>query len=122
MVEIITTVVTVLTIAPIVLGFLLGLLRGRNRSILRFVLVIGCAVAAFFVKDALVPVVLKLNINGETVEQMVMGIINESGQIPAALNALVLGVVKVIIGLVVFLVLFIVLRPFLRISLRLGIR
>ena len=128
MVEIITTVVTVLTIAPIVLGFLLGLLRGRNRSILRFVLVIGCAVAAFFVKDAIVPIVLKLNINGETVEQMVMGIINESGQIPAALNALVLGVVKVIIGLVVFLVLFIVLQlltwlivfPILKIFVRKG--
>lgn len=128
MVEIITTVVTVLTIAPIVLGFLLGLLRGRNRSILRFILVIGCAVAAFFIKDALVPVVLKININGETVEQMVIGIVNESGQIPAALNTLVLGVVKVIIGLVVFLVLFIVLQlltwlivfPILKIFVRKG--
>ena len=56
------------TIACVVLGFLLGMLRGRNRSILRFVIVLGCAVGAFFLKDVLIETAMSLEIEGQTLK------------------------------------------------------
>ena len=66
--DIFTTIIMGFTIFCIVWGFLLGLIRGGNRSILRFIMILGCAVGAFFLKDLLIDVAMTLEIEGQNVE------------------------------------------------------
>lgn len=126
--KIISTAVLGLTIACIVIGFLLGLLRGRNRSILRFLLVAGCAVGSFFLKDVIIDTIMGVKIEGQSLEELFIGMLGE--EIPEFALVLVTSLIKVILGLVVFLVLFIGLQfvswaivfPILKIFVRKGLK
>ena len=100
------------TIACVVLGFLLGMLRGRNRSILRFVIVLGCAVGAFFLKDVLIETAMSLEIEGQTLKDTLVATMSETAELPEYLSQLIVSLVEVIVGLVCFLVLFFALQFF----------
>ena len=128
--DIFTTIIMGFTIFCIVWGFLLGLIRGGNRSILRFIMILGCAVGAFFLKDLLIDVAMTLEIEGQTVEDMLVGALMESSELPEYLSQLIISLVEVVIGLVCFLVIFfalqfiswLILFPILKIFVRKGIK
>ncbi len=126
--DILSTIILGITLGCIVIGFLLGLLRGRNRAILRFFLVAGCAVGAFFLKDVIINTVMGVKIEGQTLEQMFIGMLGE--QIPEFAMVLITSLIKVILGLVVFLVLFLAMQfitwvpifPILKIFVKKGLK
>lgn len=126
--DILSTIILGITLGCIVIGFLLGLLRGRNRAILRFFLVAGCAVGAFFLKDVIISTIMGVKIEGQTLEQMFIGMLGE--QIPEFAMVLITSLIKVILGLVVFLVLFLVMQfitwvpifPILKIFVKKGLK
>lgn len=128
--DIFTTIIMGFTIFCIVWGFLLGLIRGGNRSILRFIMILGCAVGAFFLKDLLIDAAMTLEIEGQTVEDMIVGALMESSELPEYLSQLIISLVEVVIGLVCFLVIFfalqfiswLILFPILKIFVRKGIK
>ncbi len=126
----ISTIIMGFTIFCIVWGFLLGLIRGSNRSILRCIIIVGCAVGAFFLKDVLIESAMSLEIEGETLEDMLVGSMMEANELPEYLSQLIISLIEVIVGLVCFLVLFFVLQfvswitifPILKIFVRKGIK
>ena len=105
-----STIIMGFTIFCVVLGFLLGLLRGRNRSILRMIIVLGCAVGAFFLKDVLIKAIMSFEIEGQTIKDALVGAMLEGGELPEYLTQLNVSLVEVIVGLVCFLVIFFVLQ------------
>ena len=101
-----SSIIMSFTIFCIVWGFLLGLIRGRNRSILRCIIIVGCAIAAFFLKDALIEGAMSMEIEGETLEDALIGSMMESGNLPEYLSNMIISLIEVIVGLVCFLVMF----------------
>ena len=60
-----TLVMIVLTAIAVVFGTLSGIKRGLNHSILRFILIIGCAVGAIYLHQPLTDIIMEFKI-GET--------------------------------------------------------
>ncbi len=126
--KLISTIVLAITLGCIVIGFLLGLLRGRNRSILRFLIVIGCAVAAYFLEGFIIKAMMAVQIDGQTLEQMVIEMMGS--ELPEFAAQLTVSIVEAVLGLVLFLILFIILQlvtwailfPILKIFVRKGIK
>ena len=98
-----------ITIVVLVFGFLLGLMRGLNRSLLRFGLVIVSAVIAFLARDFMVGTVMGTETGEGTVEQMIIFSLQEAGM-PESIMSLVLVLCEIMIGLLGFYLLFIVLQ------------
>ena len=63
--NILVLAILLFTAACLLFGALFGMIRGRNRSILRLVLVIGCGVAALLLKDMLVGIIMDTDIGKE---------------------------------------------------------
>ena len=104
----------VLTIAPIVLSMLLGLLRGSRRAFLRLILVLLCAVGAFLLCGLLVNVVLEIDISAivkqdeaVTVQQYLQQLFGEKLE---SLVDYTLPLVQCLVKVVLFWVLFLLLR------------
>ena len=106
---IITSVVLGLTLVGMFFGALFGLIRGRERALLRLVLVILSAVLAICCRGAIVDTVLNLQIEGSTVSDMIMGIFQE-GNIPQGIQNLIISLVEILIGIVAYLILLLVFR------------
>ena len=66
----ITISVLIFTVTCLCFGAFLGLIRGRNRSVLRFMLVLASAFVAFFSKDALVNTIMNFKVQGQTIKDM----------------------------------------------------
>lgn len=107
----ISTVVLGLTIGCILFGFLLGLMRGFNRSILRLILVAACFAAAWFLKDVFVDLLLKVEVGGQTIEQLLTSsLLGEGSGVPQKLLDLVLVLMEILVSVVLFLLSFIVFK------------
>lgn len=109
-----TLAVLGITAVALLFGTLWGLWRGRNRAILRLVLVVICAVAAFVLKDTVSGILMGVNMGSEgSLQDMLMGAFaSGDAQLPESMVNLVFTLVQIMIGLVLFIVLFIVLRIF----------
>ncbi len=95
----------------VVFSTLLGLIRGRNRSILRLFLIIGSAVGAYFLIGALVPVIMNINV-GEagTMKEMLSEAFTGEVAIPEKLQAIIFTLVEVVLGIAVYILVFFVLK------------
>lgn len=115
----------VLTVVFILSGFLCGLIRGRNRSILRVCLVVVCAVAAFFLRTVVADAIMGIETNGETLLEMLQNSFTSS-EMSAEMTDIICAVVEGLIGAVCFIILFVALRfvtwaliyPFLKLAVK----
>ena len=102
---IITICLTVLIIAG---SILFGLLRGRNRSLLRLGLVIISAVVAFLLRNVVAGWIGKINVQGQTVQEMLNSAINTSEMSPEVAEV-ALALINSAFGVVCFIITFVVL-------------
>lgn len=112
-------------------GLLLGLMRGRNRSILRLILVVLSAVVSVKYKDKVVDAVMNYEYKGRTVKTALSEMLS-SGEvaIPESIQNILFILVEIIVSIAVFFVLFLILKfitwlilfPILKIVVRRGKR
>lgn len=88
--------VLVFTALPIIVGALLGLKRGLNRSLLRLIIVGASILAAWLLRDTLTDQIMNLQLGGQSVKQSFEAQFAEN---PEMLK-LVLPIVEIIIGVI----------------------
>ena len=117
-------------------GMLVGCLRGRNRALLRFLLLVLTVVLAFALRPTVTDAVLALELPTENSTQTVSAIIENAlseafkGETPEAVEELCFALAEIAVGLVAFFLLFAVIRlvswlilfPILKIFVRRGPR
>ena len=107
----ITLVMLGLTAVGLGFGALFGLMRGRNRAILRLIMVAVCVVVAIVLRGPLTKVVMGININGQTLEQTLLSLFNQGEMtFPESVQTLVLSLVEIIVGLLAYFIAFFALR------------
>ena len=109
---IITIFVLAFTALSLGFGALYGCGRGRNRALLRLIIILACVAAAIIGRGFVVEKLMSIEISGG---QSVQGMLEEaftSGDmnLPAQLQDLIFTLIEIIGGLIVFYVLFFVLR------------
>ena len=93
------------TVACLLFGALFGMMRGRNRSILRLIIVLICGVAAVFLKDVVVGILMDLDFVKELMAEMA----TEFSEMEALTNV-IMAFIRILFGLIVYLLLFFVLQ------------
>jgi len=110
-------------------GFLFGLIRGFNRSLLRLILVAVSIALAWFLRGVIVSLILNINVKGKTIEQLLTDmLVNAGASIPDSVTNLVFVLVQIIASVICFIILFFLLRfitwalvyPFLKLIVRKG--
>ena len=105
----INIIVLAITAACVLFGFILGVIRGFSRSLLRFLLIVACAAGAWFLRGLLTDVVMGININGQTLGDMIAEGL-ASADLPSSVTALVDTLARIIVGVALFLVSFLLLQ------------
>lgn len=107
-------VMVALTALPIIVGGLMGLKRGLNRSVLRLVIVVASLVAAWLLREKLIAAIMDADISalvpdagGQTIRAIIES--SFSGD-QAKLAELVIPIVEILVGIIAFLLSFIVLK------------
>ena len=125
----ISSVMTILTVVALVGGALFGLMRGRNRSILRLALIIVCIIAAVLMRGTLVDLLMGIETENGTLKETLVAAFNQEGaSIPVSLQNLICALIEMIVGLIGYFILFFTLRfitgvilfPILKIFVRKG--
>ena len=99
--SILTLIMIVLMAIAVVFGTLWGLKRGLKHSILRLILIIGCAVGAILLHQALADAIMEFKIGEETLAQMFIGEVASEEEL--TMNVLFVGfMVKIISYLIIF--------------------
>ncbi len=92
----------------VVWGLIMGLVRGFNRSFLRLLLVVAALLAAWFLRHVFVDLLLKIKIQGQTIEEFLSGLLSGgAANVPESLSDLIFVIVRIFINVVCFMVLFI---------------
>ncbi len=126
----ITLAVLMITLIALVFGFLFGIGRGLNRSLLRLGLIVVCMVLAIFLREPCVKLLMNARAGDGTLNEKIVGALGGSeGGLPATMQSLILTLAELIIGLLAFGVIFYVLRyltwfiayPLLKIVVKAGI-
>ncbi len=106
-----TYIVLGITAGCILFGFLLGLMRGFNRSLLRLLLVAASVAGAWLLKDVFVNLILKIKIQGQSLDEfLASNFMGESSAIPESLITFVFLLIQILLSVVLFLVVFILLK------------
>ena len=106
----ITLGIVAFTLISVVFGGLLGLMRGRNRAILRLCLILASIGIAIYFRETVVQYVMNFNIDGGTIRDMLSEMLNDIGtDLPEAIKTLIFTLVEILIGLVAFFIVFFVL-------------
>ncbi len=103
----------VLALTVIALGFgtLFGMMRGRNRALLRLVLIIVCVGLAIALRGVVSDVIMGIDFGGETLKDMLSeSLMQGDTALPESMQNLIFALVEVCIGLIAFFLLFFVLR------------
>lgn len=106
-----TYIVLGITVGCILFGFLLGLVRGFNRSLLRMIIVLACVAGAWLLKDVFVNLLLKIEIGGEPLEETISSLfMSEGSDLPESLVTFIFLLIQILLGVALFLILFILLK------------
>ncbi len=90
-------------------GFLIGLLKGTNRSVLSLVLVVLSFVLMLAFKDTIINAIMGIQIQGATLEETIYEAFANAEGLETLADTIV-PIVKIILGLIIFVVGFLVLR------------
>lgn len=125
----ISTIILALTLAPIIIDALLGLMRGRNRSILRLILVVVSAVVAIFAIKPIIGAVMGIEVEGQPLKEYVASMLTQGEmQFPPEITNLLFMIVEMILSVILYFVIFLVVKfvtwailfPILKIFVRKG--
>lgn len=105
----INIIVLAITAACVLFGFILGIIRGFSRSLLRFLLIAVCAAGAWFLRGLLTDIVMGININGQTLGDMIAEGLS-SADLPSSVTSLVQTLARLIVGVALFIVCFLLLQ------------
>lgn len=93
------------TAISLIFGWLFGLMRGRNRAILRLCLIVLSVIVAIVARKTVVGIVMNLNLGDGTVMEMITEALNSGEtQLPQAIQDIIFALVEIIIGLVAFFI------------------
>ena len=106
----ISIVILTITCLFILSGTLLGLIRGRNRSLLRLGLIIVSAIVAFFVRDIIVNAIMNISIEEVTIRDHIISFLNTESDLPHAIQTLAMTLIEIIAGIGIFLLSFFILK------------
>lgn len=95
------------TLLTVIVGALLGLLRGFRRSILRAALIVFCFVLSLALCGAIANSITGVKIDGKTFEELMVSSLAENGQ---AVSDIVIPMVKAFTKVIAFLLIFVVLQ------------
>lgn len=98
-----------ITIFNVIYSAFLGIIRGRNRALLRLILVVLSIILAFLLKNKLVEVIMNLDIKGASFKETLLGLIGGEDAIPEKMLGLVLGLIEVAVSVLAFYSIFSVL-------------
>lgn len=124
-------IMTALTAVALVFGALFGMMRGRNRSILRLIMIIACIVAAFLLRGVVLDTIMGIETPEGTLKEMLVAGFNQGDNpLPQSIQNLVFALIEMLVGLVSYFVLFFALRfisgiilfPILKIFVRKGLK
>lgn len=123
---IISLVVLGLTLVGMFFGMLFGLIRGRDRALLRLGLIILSAVLAISLRGVLIDAVMNFSIDGSTLKETMLESFGSEGSIPAGLQNLIFALIEILIGFVAYFILLFLCRfltwfflfPFLKLIIR----
>jgi hypothetical protein len=103
----ITLSILIITFISLLSCTLLGLWRGRNRSLLRFGLIILSIILAFSLKGVFANIILDINIQGEPIRDMLLNTLS-SGDVTlsSGLETMAITIVELLIGIIMFIILF----------------
>jgi hypothetical protein len=91
----------------LITGALWGLIRGRNRALVRFGLVAVSAILAFALRGVFANLVLSIKYQDVALRDWIINLLNESGTtLPASVETIALTLVEIIVGIVAFIVSF----------------
>ncbi len=103
--------VLLFTILSVLFGFVLGLIRGTGRSIARLILIVLCAVGALFLKDVITDAILGLQIEGQTIPQLIQSALAKEGQaFPTELVDFIISFASLMVGIIAYFICFIALQ------------
>lgn len=105
--NILALIIIILTVAPIVIGLLFGLLRGWRRSFLLLILVIVAAVLSFALCGVVSNAVLDINVQDLTIRELVAEYV-ENALNGIDISNLVVAFVECLAKIVIFFALFLV--------------
>ena len=94
------------TIACALIGGLLGLIRGQNRSILRLILVLASAVVAFMMRETLVDMILGLEVQGQPLSAVINEALLSGASLPQQLVNFINMIIEILITTIVFIIVF----------------
>ena len=106
----ITLGMLVFTLLTVGFGAFWGMVRGRNRAVLRFIIIIACLLLALLARGVITDAVMGIEIEGMDVVTYISQMLNGGEtQMPEAVVNMVVALVKIIISLMVFMFSFITL-------------
>lgn len=97
--SILTLIIIVLTAVGVVFGILWGLKRGLNHSLLRLVIIIGCAVGAIFLCQPLAKGLMEFQIGDATLPEMFIG--NVASEDEMVMNLLAVQVMFTVLSYII---------------------
>lgn len=107
----ISTIILALTLIPIIVDGLLGLIRGRNRSILRLILVIISAVIAILAIKPIIGSVMSAEVEGQPLKDFVASQLLQGGsEFPTELADLVFMIIEMFVSVILYFVVFLVVK------------
>ena len=103
----ISTAIVVFSGLCVLVDTLLGILRGRNRSLLRLGLVVLSAAIAFFAYKPITNIILGIQLDGYSISGTILEMLTDSAiNIPESLLNLVIALIQIILGIFVFILTF----------------
>ena len=106
-----SSIVLGLTAFTILFGALLGLIRGRNRAILRLIFVTVSVILAVALRSTVVSAIMNFEVDGTTLhDTLAQEFMSAEANIPVQIQDLIFTLIEVILGLIAFFVLFFVIK------------
>ena len=108
---IITSVMLGLTVVGLGFGALFGFMRGRNRAILRLILVAVSVFLAIFLRGPLTNLVMGIEVEGQPIKEMLLSAFNQGEMaVPESLQTLVFSIIEIFLGIFAYFIAFFSLR------------
>ena len=109
----ITSVMLVLTLIALGLGAFFGFIRGRNRAVLRLILVAASMLIAILMRNSITDAVMGINLGEQSVKDAMLAAFNQGEMaLPSSIQDLIFGLIAIFIGIFAYFMVFFALRAF----------